>query len=98
MKTYDLENDSELQRVLWACHSYWQTEPLPAENRVICYKWVQGNYRRRFVSGFHQSRLDALSKLGFLTKHDTSRGGNRRYYKIQNPEYVEALLRKWSLN
>ena len=98
MRTHDLENDSKLQRVLWACHSYWQTEPLPAEDRVICYKWVLQRYRTRFAVGFHQSRLNALTELGLLTKHDTSRAGNRRYYAIQNPENVEALLRKWSLN
>ena len=98
MRTHDLENDSELQRVLWACYSYWQTEPLPPEDRVICHKWVLGRFRSRFSVGFHQSRLNALSELGLLTKHDTSRGGNRRYYTIQEPKGLEALLRKWSLH
>ena len=98
MRTHDLENDFDLQRVLWACHSYWQTEPVPAQGRVICYKWVRGRYRSRFSRDFHQSQLAALSRLGLLAKDDTSRGGHRRYYRIQNPEHVEALLRKWSLN
>lgn len=40
MRICHLENDSELQRALWACYSYWDGEPLPAQDRTICYKWV----------------------------------------------------------
>jgi hypothetical protein len=98
MKTHDLENDSELRQVLWSCDAYCKAEPPSVEERVICYKWILRMYQSRFQGGFHPSRLATLSDLGLLAKHDTSHGGDRRYYTIQDPERVEALLRKWSLN
>jgi hypothetical protein len=94
---HELEDNRELQRVLWSCLAYWQ-EPSLAKDRLICYRWVIGAYRSRFASEFHPSRLNELSKLGLLAKGDTSRGGNRRYFTIPDPERIEALLRKWSLN
>ncbi len=98
MKVAGIEGDPELQRVLWACYSYWQREPLPPENRSICYSWVVGPFTARFGAGFHQSRLERLARLGFLEKDDTSRGGARRYYKLSDPARVVALLKAWGLN
>ena len=72
----------ELQRILWACYDYWQAEPLPADDRTVCFSWVEGSYRTRFGGTFHQSRLAALAKLGYLVPDDSSRGGGRRYYRL----------------
>jgi hypothetical protein len=97
MKANEIENNLELQRVLWACYKYWQGEPLPPHERAICYSWVIGPYEERFGARFHQSRLRRLTELGFLKKDDTSGGGRRRYYKIIDPDRVDDLLRKWNL-
>jgi hypothetical protein len=56
---------------------------------------VSGTYRRMFGGEFHPAKLYRLTKLGFLTQDDTSRGGHRRYYRITNPALVEALVKKW---
>jgi len=98
MKTREIENNSELQRVLWACYKYWEGESSPPQERVICYSWVIGSYKDRFGTEFHQSKLYVLTKLGFLKQDDTARGGNRRYYKIVSPNQVGDLLKKWSLS
>lgn len=100
MGTSEIENELELQQVLWACYTYWkrQGEALPPNERVVCYKWVRGPYEDRFGTRFHQSKLQRLAKLGFLEKDDTARGGSRRYYRIVEPEQVGELLRKWGLN
>lgn len=97
MKADEIENDPELQRVLWACYKYWQDESLPANERVICYSWIVGLYNERFGTKFHPSILRHLTKLGFLKEEDTSKGGHRRYYEIINPGQVDELLRKWGL-
>jgi hypothetical protein len=38
--------------------------------------------------------LVTLAKIGFLVHDDTSRGGNRRYYRLSNPEAIHALVAK----
>lgn len=93
----EIEDDLELQRILWACYKYWDGESLPPQERIICYSWVLGPYEDRFGTKFHQSGLRRLTKLRFLEKDDTSRGGHRRYYKIVDPDRVGDLLRKWNL-
>ena len=98
MRVNEIENDLELQQVLWACYKYWQGESLPPDERIICYSWVRRLYEDRFGTKFHQSKLGRLAKLGFLEKGDTARSGNRRYYKIADPNRVDDLLRKWNLN
>jgi hypothetical protein len=90
--------DPELQKVLWACLTYWNTEPSPFNERTVCYSWVVSSYEGRFGGRFHQSRLQHLAQLGLLTKHDTSRGGNRRYYRINEPDKVAAFLKGCNLN
>ena len=90
--------DPELQRVLWACLTYWNTEPNPFDERAVCYSWVARCYKGRFGGTFHQSRLQHLARLGLLTKDDTSRGGNRRYYRINEPDKLAAFLKGCNLN
>jgi len=98
IKLTDIENDTELKRVLWACLEYWQREPLPLDQRANCYRWVIGPYKKAFGTEFHQSRLYRLTKLGFLRQAGSSRGGNRRYYTIIGPGQVADLLKKWNIN
>jgi hypothetical protein len=93
-----IENNTELQQVLWACYKYWQSEESsPPDERVVCYKWVLRVYEDRFGSKFHQSKLRRLVTLGFLERDDTSRREHRRYYKVIDPDRVEILLTKWDL-
>ena len=84
--------DLELGRVLWACYQYWRDQTLPFNERSICFTWVEKVYQTRFNAKMHQSALERLAKLGYLEKEDTSRSGNRRYYRMPKPELVEALL------
>ena len=88
----------ELQRVLWACLTYWNTEHAPFDERAICYSWVARCYKNRFGGTFHQSKLQHLARLGLLTKDDTSRGGNRRYYRINEPAQLSEFLKGCNLN
>lgn len=97
MRANEIENNAELQQVLWACHEYWQSESLPPHERTICYSWVVRLYEDRFGARFHQSKLRQLASLGFLQQDDTSRGGSRRYYKVVDPNGVANLLKKWGL-
>ena len=98
MGANEIQEDLELQRILWACYKYWQGESLRPDERSICYKWVLGTYENRFRTKFHQSRLRRLAELRFLKQDDTSRAGHRRYYKIIDPNRVSELLSKWNLN
>lgn len=92
-------NDPELQRVLWACLDYCTAETCAPIEPIICYKWVARRYQARFGGTFHQSRLADLERLGVLAKDgDTSRGGDRRYYRILDPGALAELLRGFSLN
>ncbi len=79
-------NNAELQRILVACLDYWNTEPVAPAERFVCYKWVLRRYQARFGGTFHQSRLVELERLGVLAKHgESSRGGDKKYYRIINP-------------
>src|SRR5260370_35614946 len=98
MNTYEGLTDLNLQRVLWACLAYWNTEPNPPDKRAVCYSWVARWYKDRFGGTFHQSRLEQLARMGLLTKADTSRGWNRRYYQISDPQRLGQSLKKWNLN
>ncbi len=90
--------DPELQRVLSACVAYWNTMQAPSDERTICYSSVVRRYKNMFGGTFHQSRLQQLARLGLLTKDDTSRGGNRRYYKINDPTQLAEFLKGCNLN
>lgn len=95
MRPTDIDNDKELQRVLWACYEYWRAEPVP--ERAVCYSWAVEPYKERFGTQFHQSKLTMLARRGLLKRAGTSRGGGRRYYAIPSPEQVKGLLKKWKL-
>ena len=98
MPAKEIEGNIELQQVLWACFNYWQTqESLPLQERSICFNWVIDSYKEKFGSRFHQSKLKNLVKLGFLKPADTTRGGNRRYYTIVDPDRVNELLQQWGM-
>lgn len=94
----EMIEDLELRLILSACYAYWEKEQLPPDQRAICYTWVHNVYKARFGGSFHQSRLEHLARLGVLEKDDTSRGGNRRYYRIVDADRLATLLRDWSLN
>ena len=98
MRTPTTQITADLQKVLWACYDYWRRESVPKAERAICYTWVVTPYQDRFGASFHQSALDRLTTLGFLEKDDTSRGGNRRYYKLVDPTQLESLLTQWGLS
>ncbi len=53
MSVNELEKDPELQHVLIACYEYWRSEPVPPEERLICFSWVIGPYRKMFGAEFH---------------------------------------------
>jgi hypothetical protein len=94
----DVLTNPELQRVLWACLAYWNSEQVALNERVICYQWVARRHESKFGVTFHQSKLQYLARLGLLTKHDTSRGGNRRYYRITEPAQLAEFLKGCNLN
>jgi hypothetical protein len=81
-----LKDDLQLQQIALACLDYWNKEICAPDQRSICYSWVARRYAAMFGGSFHQSQLARLERLGFLAKDgDTSRGGDRRYYRITNP-------------
>ncbi len=98
MEAIEIENNMELQRILWACYEYWRKESLAPHERSICYTWVVKVYRGKFGTKFHQAALRRLVKLGFLQPDKTSQSGNRRYYRIVNPTQIGSLLQKFDIN
>lgn len=98
METIEIENNTELQRILWACYEYWRKESLSTHEKSICYAWIVRVYEEKFGVKFHHSALQKLVKFGFLQPDETSRGGNRRYYRIVNPDRIRRLLHKFGLN
>lgn len=92
------EMDQDLRRVLCACYEYWrdEVEVSPLE-RFICYSWVRDLYKRRYGDDFHQAKLGKLVALGLLEKQESSRGGDRAYYRLVNPSQIYELLHGWQL-
>lgn len=98
METIEIENNTELQRILWACYEYWRKETLAPHERSICYTWVVKVYEEKFGTKFHHATLRHLVKLGFLQPDETSQSGRRRYYRIKNPTQIGSLLQKFGIN
>lgn len=84
-------NPLEARRILWAFYDYWKQIELPESERAVCYSWILDRYTARFGGTFHQSALGKLAKLGYLAKDNSSRGSDRRYYRLPNPAAVAAL-------
>ena len=96
MNDHVIQSDPELQRILFACLTYWQNESLPPADREICHTWVCGTYQSRFGGTFHPSRLRRLAELGFLALSDTN-ARVRRYYTVPDPDHVRNLLQRCGL-
>jgi hypothetical protein len=80
-----------LREVLWACYTYSLTQDhLREEERFVCFSWVERIHRSEFGRSLHNGHLQQLASLGFLLKDDTSRQGNRRYYRITKVGLEEA--------
>ena len=89
----EIMNDLELQGILWACLDYWSADSCAPAQPVICYAWVARRYKAMFGGTFHHSRLAELERLGVLAQDgDTSRGGDRRYYRILDLAGLAELL------
>ena len=92
MVTIESTGDLETRRVLTVCYEYWSTEPLPVSDRVVCFKWVTRPYEARFGVKLTRAAFHRAARSGFLEKADTSRGGDRRYYRFVDPEHVRKLV------
>ncbi|MGD0173351.1 MAG: hypothetical protein ABSC61_02785 [Anaerolineales bacterium] len=97
MSIEEIVNEKELKKVLWACYNYWNNESDPVDKRVICYTWVIKEYKNRFDKEFNESKLTKLADYGILSVVDKPRGGNRVYYKFNNPTEVKEKLLIWGL-
>lgn len=98
MTTPDITLDPELQRVLWACRESWRVATNFGPNPLICYRWILPQYEGRFGMSFHQSRLQRLAAAGFLKRDLATRRGNRRYYRLLEPNSVDRLVEGWCLS
>jgi hypothetical protein len=65
METQSTPSDRQLQRVLWACFAYCQGEPLPVEQRTVCYSWVVRRYLESFGAPFQRPKLGRLVRVWF---------------------------------
>lgn len=98
MTNESLRDDPELQRIAGACLEYWNGEPY-GPHRSICYSWVARLYTSKFGGSFQQTRLAQLERLGILAKDgDTSRGGDRRYWRIIDPAGLAEILKGCNAN
>ena len=98
MNIHNLEDDRELQQVLWACYHYWDDPALPPDERLFCHRWIVGPYVDRFGAPFAPDRLACLVDLNLLHRAGTSRRGDRRYYYLADPDRVRAWLEVWGLH
>lgn len=98
MTTNGMAIGEDLQRILWACLAYWSNEPLAFDERVICYSWVARLHQNKFGVSFAPSKLRYLGELGLLAQVDTSRGGDRRYWRINDPQLVAKILHGCNFN
>ena len=92
MAFVDVSENPELIRTLRVAYDYWESEPTAINDRVICFAWVRNSYRRRFGIEITRAQFERLWRLGFLEKADDSRGGQRRYYRLCEPDGIARLL------
>jgi transcriptional regulator with XRE-family HTH domain len=88
----------ELQRILWACFTYWNSDPNPVDERVFCYSWIIWSYKAKFGETFNQIKLCQLARLGLLAKDGASHCGTRRYYRINDPVQLAQFLKDCQLD
>jgi hypothetical protein len=58
---------------------------------TFCGEWIRNRCEQEGVP-FHQGWLRKLANLGLLEREDSSRGGNRRYYRINDAALVQEVL------
>ncbi len=61
------------------------------ENGTFCATWITEECARRGIN-LRPSSLVRLANLGFLERDDSTRGGDRRYYRIKDGELVRSVL------
>ena len=98
MLSIELAGDPRLQRALQASYEYWSGEDQPVEQRLICFRWIKNRCRARFGMALTRAQFDRLWRLGLLEKADTSRGGDRRYYRLCDPEAIRCLVERFRQN
>lgn len=72
----------EAQQAYSVCLDYSDSEQLPLADRAVCFKWINRAYKDKFGAALPRARFEELVRLGLLTRLDTSRGGHRRYYRV----------------
>ena len=97
MNKEEVGKSPELQQVLWVCYECWKNETLAPNDRVLCFSWLIDPYRKKFGTRFKPTDLYWLTKYGFLIQGETGKGGNRRYYKLADPDKTFELLQAWAL-
>ena len=58
---------------------------------TFCGEWIRHRCGQQGIP-FHQGWLRKLANLGLLERHDLSRGGSRRYYRIKDATLVQEVL------
>jgi hypothetical protein len=73
-------------RLLRVCRDY------PKDgNGTFCGRWIKSHCEHEGVP-FHQGWLRKLANLDLLEREDSSRGGNRRYYRIKDAALIQEVL------
>ena len=73
-------------RLLEVCLNYPK-----GESGSFCGEWIMHACLDQAIP-FHQAWLTKLANVGLLVKEDTSRGGHRRYYHLEDRELVRQVL------
>jgi len=58
---------------------------------TFCGEWIKNRCEQQGIP-FSPGWLRKLANLGLLERHDLSRGGNRRYYRIKDSALVQDVL------
>jgi hypothetical protein len=70
--------DQNLLDILHVCQ-----EMTKDSSGTLAGSWIKFECDRRGIP-FHQTKLGTLVRMGYLEKGDSSRRGNRRYYRVTN--------------